>query len=262
MRRPVSETLDLVAVLDDARARLANRFERVDRGLTGLQDLDHVIGPVEVGRTVMITASHRGDATTLALQIMVRALRAGHPATLISNVWSVGGVVDRLIALVGDIDFHELDHGKLTAGVWMRAHTALAQMSRWDLAIRSPLTESADVTTTITGGRVDGDNPGRIPLMVIDGFDPVRSDGVLPATESQAASAMRVITAGLPECVHCPVDTHVNLVRDRQQVRANVERPSGPAIGLSLIQRDGNYFHSVCDRDDATRSDDDDFINR
>lgn len=159
----------MAALVGETIKRIDKRYASVPIGPTGISELDDLIGSLEPGLALVSASPLPMDATTLALQIVVRAAADGRSVMVVSNRLGRAVLSERLLALAAGIDGAKLLQGRLSELDWRRLGQAEATLSS-DVALAGPAL-TVDDLERLAGRRAQ--EPAGPSLIVVDGVEPL-----------------------------------------------------------------------------------------
>lgn len=204
----ISETFERVA-----------QIQRVGKGLlgqpTGLEAFDKLIGGMEEGNLIVFAGRTSMGKTSLALTIAYNVACQGIPVAVYSLEMGKYEVVQRLLAIAGNVNLHSMRCGMLTPEEWTRLAAAAAKLQ--ELPFYADYGAESTVTQIRGSLRRLKQKEPKLGLAVVDYIGLLTSDGP-HQNRTQEVTAM---TRGLKQTAR---DVGVPVIALSQLSRAHDQR--------------------------------------
>lgn len=205
----ISETFERVA-----------QIQRAGKGLlgqpTGLEAFDKLIGGMEEGNLIVFAGRTSMGKTSLALTIAYNVACSGVPVAVYSLEMGKYEVVQRLLAIAGNVNLHNMRVGMLTPDEWGRLAAAASKLQK--LPFYADYGAESTVTQIRGSLRRLKQREPQLGLAVIDYIGLLSSDGQQHQNRTQEVTAM---TRGLKQTAR---DVGVPIIALSQLSRAHDQR--------------------------------------
>jgi len=131
MKRNKNEVVEIKDALKDFYEKLKimqNQKSTLTGITTGFKKLDDVTGGLQPSDLIILAARPAMGKTSLALNILANAAKAGHKVAIFSLEMPVLQLVNRIIASEASLNSSNLRKGKLSADDWNKLNIAMAKL--------------------------------------------------------------------------------------------------------------------------------------
>lgn len=198
---------------------------------SGIPKVDYLSGGWKKGQTIVIAGKTGGGKTTLALHMIVAALRAGHGVALFSLEMDREEIFDLLVASQCKIDRNKFNNGRFTEHDLAGMVKGFDTLSKWPLWIEdSALSNTEQIKARVMQLKAED----RISLVVVDYVQFVNPDWTRETREQQVAHISHDLRA-LAREAHLPMIVLSQLNEDGQLRESRViAHNSNVVMGVDL----------------------------
>lgn len=151
---------------------------------SGIPKLDSITGGWKKGHTIVIAGATNGGKTTLAMHMIVAALRAGYGVVLFSLEMDREEIFDLLVASECKINRNKFNNGRFFDCDIQAIGNGIAKLAQWPLFIEdSALSDTAQIKARVF--QLQAEN--RIGLVVVDYIQFVNPEWGKDTREQQVA---------------------------------------------------------------------------
>lgn len=131
------DVIEAPAVIDETLAEMAERANGAPSGTipTGVDEIDNLIDGMRPGGMYILAARPGAGKTTLALTVTANCCRAGIPVLFVSLEVDRTDLTRKLLSAEAQVDFRDLDRGKLDALQQEAVTEAAAAIRKWPLSV-------------------------------------------------------------------------------------------------------------------------------